>query len=69
MSAKASLSLLDRASEGSRKSRKNSKKSKEAEAKSKEADGATKVPRDLMRATFQANLEKAKKAAGMPRVQ
>jgi hypothetical protein len=29
----------------------------------KEADGATKVPEDPIRATFLANLEKAKKAA------
>ncbi len=39
------------------------KKAKEAKAQSKEADGATKVPKDPMRANFQANLEKAKKAA------
>ncbi len=62
-SAKASLSLLDGASKGSGKLRKNSKKANQAEAKSKEADGATKVPEDPIRATFQANLEKAKKAA------
>ncbi len=59
--AKTSLALLDRASKWLGKSRKNSKKAKEAEAKSKEADGATEVPEDPMRATFQANLEKAKK--------
>ncbi len=39
--AKASLSLLDRASEGSGKSRKTLKKAKEAEGKSKEANGTT----------------------------
>jgi hypothetical protein len=60
--ANASLSLLDGASKGSEKSRKSLKKPKEAKGKSKEADGATKVPKDPMRATFQANLEKAKKA-------
>jgi hypothetical protein len=62
-SAKTSQALLDRASKGSEKLRKNLKKAKEAEAKSKEANGATEVPKDPMRATFQANLEKAKKAA------
>jgi hypothetical protein len=65
--AKATLSLLDRASKGSGKSRKSLKKAKEAEAKSKEADGATKVPKDPMSETFQANLEKAKKVAEAPR--
>jgi hypothetical protein len=39
------------------------KKAKEAEAKSKEAKGATKVAKDLMKAAFQVDLEKAKKAA------
>ncbi len=43
--------------------RKSSKKAKDAKAKSKEAKGATKVPKDPMRATFQADLEKAKNAA------
>jgi hypothetical protein len=62
-SAKACLALLDRASKGSGKLRKSSKKAKEAEAKSKESDGASKVPKDPMKATFQDNLEKAKKAA------
>ncbi len=38
-------------------------KAKEAEAKSKEAKGATEVPEDPMKAAFQADLEKAKKAA------
>jgi hypothetical protein len=50
--AKASLSLLYRASKVSGKSRKNSKKAKEAKGKSKETDGATKVTEDPMRATF-----------------
>jgi hypothetical protein len=62
-SAKPSLTLLNGTSEGSGKSRKSSKKAKEAEAKSKEAKGATKVPKNPMKAAFQANLEKAKKAA------
>jgi hypothetical protein len=69
-SAKAGLALLDRTREGSGKLSKKSKKAKEAkakakeaEAKSKEADGATKVPKDPVKANFQANLEKAKKAA------
>jgi hypothetical protein len=63
MSSKTSLVLLDGASKGLGKSRKNSKKAKESKAKSKEADGATEVPKDPMRATFQVNLEKAKKPA------
>jgi hypothetical protein len=62
-SAMAGLALLDGASEGSGRSRKSSKKAKEAKAKSKEANGENKVLKDPMRATFQANLEKAKKAA------
>jgi hypothetical protein len=62
-SAKAGLAFLDRASEGLGKSSKKSKKAKEAEAKSKEADGATEVPKDPMKANFQAKFEKAKKAA------
>jgi hypothetical protein len=37
-------------------------KAKEAKAKSKEAEGATKVPEDPMKAAFQVDLEKAKKA-------
>jgi hypothetical protein len=61
--AKASLSLLDGASKESGKSRKNSNKAKEAKAKCKEANGTSKVPKDPMRATFQANLERVKKAA------
>jgi hypothetical protein len=69
-SAKAGLALLDRASKGSGKSNKKLKKAKEAaakakeaKAKSKKANGATKVPEDPMKANFQANLEKTKKAA------
>jgi hypothetical protein len=69
-SAKAGLALLDRTSKGSGKSSKKSKKAKEAKAKakeakvkSKEANGATEVPKDPMKVNFQANLEKAKKAA------
>ncbi len=61
-SAKAGLALLDGAREGAGKLRKNSKKAKEAKAKSNEGDGATKVPKDPMKATFKANFEKAKKA-------
>ncbi len=61
-SVKASLSLLDGASKGSGNSRKNLKKAKEAKTKSKETNGMTKVPKEPMRATYQANLEKAKKA-------
>jgi hypothetical protein len=62
-SAKTGLALLGKTSEGSGKLSKKSKKAKEAEAKFKEADGATKVPKDPVKANFQANLEKAKKAA------
>jgi hypothetical protein len=62
-SAEASLSLLDRASKGSGKSRKTLKKAKEAEGKAKEAEGMTKVPDNPMRVTFQVDLENAKKAA------
>jgi hypothetical protein len=61
-SAKASPSLLDGASKGSRKSRKTLKKAKEAKRKTKEAKGVTKVPDNHMRAAFQMDLEKAKKA-------
>jgi hypothetical protein len=60
--AKTDMALLDGASKGSEKLSKKSKKVKEAEAKFKEADGATKVPKYPMKANFQANLEKAKKA-------
>jgi hypothetical protein len=63
MSAMAGLALLDGTSKGSGKLGKRLKKAKEAKAKSKEAKGATAVPKDPMKATFQANLTKAKKAA------
>ncbi len=56
-SAKAGLAFLDRASKGSGKLSKKLKKAKEAKAKSteakaksKEAVGATKVPKDPMKA-------------------
>jgi hypothetical protein len=62
-SAKAGLALLDGASERSGKLSENLKEAKDAEAKSKEANGATEVPKKPMKANFQANLEKAKKAA------
>jgi hypothetical protein len=68
-SAKASLSLLDRTSEGlgklhkSKKAKKAEVKANEAKAMPKEAKGATKVPKDPVKANFQANLEKAKKVA------
>jgi hypothetical protein len=62
-SAKAGLALLDRTSKGLGKLSKKSNKTKEAEAKSKKADGVTKVPKDPVKANFQANLETAKKAA------
>jgi hypothetical protein len=68
-SAKAGLVLNDGTSKGSGKLRKSLKKTKEAKAKakeakakSKEASGATNVPKDPMKANFQADLEKAKKA-------
>ncbi len=61
--AKASLSLLDGTSKGSGKSRKTLKKAKEATGKAKEANDATKVPNYPMKVTFQADFEKAKKAA------
>jgi hypothetical protein len=44
-SAKASLSLLDGASKGLGKLRKNSKKSKEAKTKSKEANARPRCPK------------------------
>jgi hypothetical protein len=69
-SAKAGLALLDGASKGSgklikklKKAKEAKAKAKEAEAKSKKANGATKVPDEPMKANFQANLEKAEKAA------
>jgi hypothetical protein len=71
-SAKAGLALLNGSSRGSGKLHKAKKaevkakeakaKAKEAKAKSKEAKGATEVPKDPMKASFQADLEKAKKA-------
>jgi hypothetical protein len=54
--AKAGLSLLDGASDGSGKSKKSSKKAKEAES-------VNKAPDQEMQATFQADLEKAKEVA------
>jgi hypothetical protein len=70
--AKAGLALLDGTSGGLRKGRKAKKaevkakeakaKTQETEAKSKEAKGGTKVPKDPIKAAFQADLEKAKKA-------
>jgi hypothetical protein len=60
-SAKAGLALLDGTSEGSGKSSKKSKKAKEAKAKSKEVDRATKVPKDPMKANFQADFAMTKK--------
>ncbi len=67
-SAQASLALLDRTSKElgklhkSKKAKEAEAKAKEAEAKSKEVKGATKVPEDPMKAAFQVDLEKAKKA-------
>jgi hypothetical protein len=71
--SEAGLALLNKIGKGSRKDCKAKKskakakeataKAKEAKAKSKEAKGATKVPKDPMKAAFQADLEKAKKAA------
>jgi hypothetical protein len=69
--ARAGLALLDITSGGSRKNnrKKAMAKAKKAEAtmpetkaKSKEAKGTTKVPEDPMKASFQADLAKAKKA-------
>jgi hypothetical protein len=71
-SAKAGLALLGRTSKGVGKSRKAKKakakakdakaRAKKAKAKSTEAEGATKIPKDPMKAAFQADIEKAKKA-------
>jgi hypothetical protein len=71
-SVKADLALIDGSSEGLGKSRKAKKAkakakeagvtAKEAKAKPKEAKGVTKVPEDPMKASFQVDLEKAKKA-------
>ncbi len=46
-----------------KKAKKAKVKAKEAEIRSKEANGATKLPKDPMKANFQADLEKAKRAA------
>ncbi len=51
-----------KAKEAEAKAKEAKAKAKEAEAKSKEAKGATKMPKDPMKAAFQADLEKAKKA-------
>jgi hypothetical protein len=72
---RAGLALLDGTVGGSRKNCKNKAlakakeaakeakaKTPETEAETKEAKGATKVPKDPMKAGFQADLEKAKKA-------
>jgi hypothetical protein len=55
-STKAGLVLFDGTSKGSGNAM-------EAKAKSKEGDAATKVPKDPMKVSFQADLAKAKKAA------
>ncbi len=67
-STRAGLALLNGTSGGLRNNHKK-KATKEAKAKTpetetetKEAKGATKVPKDTMKAGFQADLEKAKKA-------
>ncbi len=73
--ARAGLALLNRSSKGLRKNCKKKalakakEAAKEAEAKTpetkaetKEAKGGTKVTKDTMKAGFQADLEKAKKA-------
>jgi hypothetical protein len=69
--ARAGLALLDKTSGRSRKGCKKKveakakeakAKAQETEAKSKQAKGATKVPEDPMKVSFQADLEKAKKA-------
>ncbi len=73
--AMAGLALLDRTSEGLRKNckKKALAKAKEAakeakaktpetKAETKEAKGVTQVPKDTMKAGFQADIEKAKKA-------
>ncbi len=51
-----------KAKEAKAKAKEAGAKSMEARAKSKEAEGATKVPKDPMKASFQADHEKAKKA-------
>jgi hypothetical protein len=69
--AKAGLALHNGTSRGLKKNRKKKllAKAKEANAKTpenkaetKEAKGATEVPKDTMKAGFQADLEKAKEA-------
>ncbi len=72
-SLKVDLALLNKTSKGPRKDCKAKKatakakeakaKAKEAVAKSREAKGETMVPKDPMKAAFQADLEKSKKAA------
>jgi hypothetical protein len=71
-SAKTGLNLINGSSKGSGKLPKAKKaevkaeeartKAKEAKAKPNKAEGATKVPKDPMKASFQADLEKAKNA-------
>jgi hypothetical protein len=78
-SAKAGLALLDQTGEGLRKDNKAKKsevkakeakaKAKETEAKFKEAKGATKVPKDPMKAAFQLILRRQRKPLRTPRVQ
>jgi hypothetical protein len=73
--AEAGLSMLDRTSAGSRKNHKKKAlakakeaakealaKTQETKSETKEAEGATKVTEDSMKAGFQVDLEKAKKA-------
>jgi hypothetical protein len=69
--AKAGLALLNGTGRGSSKGHKKKPKAKAKKAKakaqatkekSKEAEGVTKVPKDHMKAAFQADLEKAKNA-------
>jgi hypothetical protein len=78
-SAKAGLALLGRTGGGSRKGCKAKKakakakeakaKTQETKAKSKEVEGATEVPKDPMKAAFQADLEKARKPLRTPKAQ
>jgi hypothetical protein len=68
-SEKAGLALLDGTSKGSGKLSKKSKKAKGAKVKSMEADGATKVPKDPMKANFQAILKRPRKLPRMPKAQ
>jgi hypothetical protein len=62
-SARSSLALLGRNCKVSGKSSKSLKKAKEAKVKAKEAKAVTEVAIDPMKAAFQVDLEKAKKAA------